>query len=364
MILSITDMIMSRSFHQYLARHRAARNWSQHELARRAGLSRAAISAIENDRVIPSTAAALALATAVGCRVEELFGVGVVPQVAPEWAWPRTTDPWPFWRATVGMRTLLYPVERTAVGSLAAHGIARGAANEIQDQGDPARVLVLAGCDPAAGLLRTDVLEATGVEVLPLVRSSRHALDLLRQGLVHVAGIHLSSGISQGNVAAVRKFLGSGYTLLRVARWQEGIAFAPNLRLRTIREAAAAKLRWVAREEGSGARECLDGLFRGRRHAAGRFTHVASDHVGVVEAVRTGWAQAGIAVRLCAVEAGLGFLTVREEDYDLCYRADLQNDPRIEALRRSVQSHRFRRCLGDLPGYCVDATGTVVHVSS
>jgi molybdate-binding protein/DNA-binding XRE family transcriptional regulator len=357
-------MIMSGQFQQHVQRHRRRRNWSQEELARRAGLSRAAISAIETGRVVPSTAAALALATAIECRVEELFSIGVPAATAPTWAWPRPADPWPFWRATVAARTRLYPVERTAVGSLPADGIARGAADELVDHGDSARVIVLAGCDPAVGLLRTEVLDATGFEVLPLVRSSRRALDLLREGLVHVAGLHLNSGTSNGNADAVRTSLGPGYTLLRVTQWEEGIAFAPHLRLRTVGEAAAAKLRWVAREEGSGARDCLDAIFRGRRRPAGPFAHVAADHLGVVETIRSGWAEAGVTVRLCATEAGLGFLTARRAAYDLCYRTALHDDPCIRALRRSVQSKHFRRQLAGLPGYRVDATGALCRVSA
>ena len=62
------------------------RGWSQEELARLSGLSRAGVSAIETGRLIPSAAAALALAAALGCRVEDLFRLhGAEPQQAA-WA--------------------------------------------------------------------------------------------------------------------------------------------------------------------------------------------------------------------------------------------------------------------------------------
>ncbi len=41
------------SIENHLREHRARRGWSQEELARRAGLSRAGISAIETDRLVP-----------------------------------------------------------------------------------------------------------------------------------------------------------------------------------------------------------------------------------------------------------------------------------------------------------------------
>ena len=54
---------------------RLGRGWSQAELAQRAGISRAAVSAIEIERLVPSVAAALALAEAFGCRVDALFSL-------------------------------------------------------------------------------------------------------------------------------------------------------------------------------------------------------------------------------------------------------------------------------------------------
>ena len=49
---------------------RTAREWSQAELAERAGISRAAVSAIEGERLSPSVATALALAAIFECSVE------------------------------------------------------------------------------------------------------------------------------------------------------------------------------------------------------------------------------------------------------------------------------------------------------
>lgn len=51
---------------------RIARGWSQAELAQRAGVSHAAVSAIEGQRLVPSVPAALA--RVLESSVEELFG--------------------------------------------------------------------------------------------------------------------------------------------------------------------------------------------------------------------------------------------------------------------------------------------------
>src|SRR5581483_1536200 len=103
---------------------RLDRGWSQAELAQRAGISRAAISAIEINRLVPSVAAALSLAKALCCSVEDLFGAGGAERAGEwVWAWSPSQDPCRFWHATVGRRTLLYPVETTAAGALEHDGV-------------------------------------------------------------------------------------------------------------------------------------------------------------------------------------------------------------------------------------------------
>lgn len=357
---------MSERIHNRVQEYRTARGWSQEELARRTNLSRAAVSAIEIGRVVPSTAAALALGAAFGCRVEDLFTLGNPTTRAAErtWAWPPTSAPQRFWRATVGDRTLTYPVERTFLGTVPCDGIERAGVREAHAQADPERTLVIAGCDPAVGLLAAKLAREADVRTLPLIRSSRRALELLRSGLVHVAGIHLEDGeCPGGNERAVREVLGTGHTILRLARWQEGVALTPSLGMKTIRQVVAANVRWVGREPGSGARRCLDSIIKDHRPLPKGYHHVAADHTGVVETIRTGWAQAGVCVRLPAAEAGLDFLVAREENYDLCYRSDLEHDPRIRALVRAVRSPSFRRSLEDLPGYDPSETGAVVSVA-
>lgn len=326
--------------------------WSQDELARRAGLSRPAVSAIETGRVVPSVAAAMALAAAFDCRVEDLFALeGSKSQAATEWAWEPAADPCPFWRASLGDRILLYPFEPTSAGVLPPDGFRRGRNDERYGSADPARTLVVAACDPAMGLFAAEMERTASIRVLPLVRSSQAALALLRDGLVHVAGLHLRDpdGAS-GNERAAREGLGPGYTLVRVSRWQEGIALGTGLEITSVSQALRAKLRWVGREEGSGARRCLDSIL-GRRPRPLGYDRIAHDHTSVVETIRTGWAEAGVCIRLPAASAGLRFLTIQEEDYDFCYRTDSEGDPRIQALLQVVRSRSLRTYLDELPGY-------------
>lgn len=327
--------------------HRQPRGWSQDQLAAKAGISRAAVSAIEIQRLVPSVAAALALAAALDCTVEELFGSDRGQAEERVWAWLPRSDPCRFWRARVGGRVLQYPSEPTVAGILPHDGLFHGGTYQLTRETNPERTLVMASCDPAAGLLAQEYDHATGFRLIPLQRSSREALELLRRGLVDVAGIHLATAASaQGNARAARAVLGGGYLHLRFATWEDGLAMRATTRASSVTSLLRSKARWVGREMGAGARACQDEVL-GKRRVPRR---IARDHRDVAEAIRCDWADVGVCLRVVAEEAGLKFMKVREEAYDLCVSASLAADPRVSKLIAVIRSPAFQ-ALFPLPGY-------------
>jgi molybdate-binding protein/DNA-binding XRE family transcriptional regulator len=352
-IIAMNDRIIANS----VQGRRRAREWSQADLAERAGISRAAVSAIEGARLSPSVATALALAAVFECSVEELFGRGGISQLqASQWAWTPRSESSRYWEAEVGPRRLLYPVEAITLNPTPHDGIWQHGV--LHDRAAVAKsTLIMASCDPAAGLLAAEYARASGFRLLVFPRGGRAALDLLRQRLVHVAGLHYSTTETpnrNGEVMRAR-YAGDG-RMLRLATWEAGIALAPEDRSRSVESVARRPLRWAARETGSAARECLDGLL-GQKAFAGR---EVDGHAAVAEAVRAGWAEAGVCVRFSAAEAGLNFLPVRRETLDLCFPAAFQNDPRLQALARLLRGRACRHLLSELPGYDARETGEIL----
>ena len=333
---------------------RLAHQWSQADLAERAGISRAAVSAIEGERLSPSVATALALAGVFECSVEELFGRGGISKThGPEWAWAPRGESSRYWEAEIGHRRLLYPVEAMALNPTPHDGVWQNGV--LRDSGSAAETtLAMASCDPAAGLLAAEYARASGFRLLVFPRGGRAALELLRRRLVHVAGLHYSTEAAPDrNAETVRAQFGGDCRLLRVAKWESGVALAADDRSRSAESVARRPLRWAARESGSAARECLDELL-GKRRFAGR---EVNGHAAVAEAVRAGWAEAGVCARFSAAEAGLNFLPVRTETLDLCFPAAFQHDPRIQALVRLLHDRACRRLISELPGYDARETG-------
>jgi molybdate-binding protein/transcriptional regulator with XRE-family HTH domain len=341
-----------------LSQHRSARGWSQADLAGASATSRTEVSGIETGRLVPSVAVALRIATALGESVETLFG-SPPSRPAVSWAWPPPEGAdHRVWRAAVNGRLLTYPIEPTAAGAIPHDGISssRGV-NAIASDARPDRTLVLAGCDPLVGLLVRDIAARHGVRVLPLLRSSMQALSLLQQGLVHVAGVHLTHRSDESaNDHAVHSRLGPGYCLIHQLRWEAGVAFATGRRERSLGALLRANLRWVNREEGSAARRAFDALLGSRRHPKG-YAHVVSDHRAVAATISSGWAEAGVCVRPAAAEAGLSFIPLQQEAYELCIAQSLLDDPRVAALTATLRSTYYRRIIGDVPGCRSGETG-------
>ena len=337
---------------------RLARAWSQMELAKRAGISRTAVSAIEGERLSPSVATALALAAVFECSVEELFGSTKTAMVSnPVWAWMPRAETSRYWEAAANGHLRLYPVEAMTLNPTPHDGVWQ---NGVLREGGPSiaeKTLVMACCDPAAGLLAAEYARESGFRLLVFPRGGRVALELMRQGLVHVAGLHYSTEDQPGrNAQMVREQAGSNCNLLRAAKWEAGIALASGDRSRSADSVARRRLRWAAREPGSAARECLDELMKGRR-LVGREVR---GHAAVAEAVCSGWAGAGVCVRFSAEEAGLCFLPVRTEALDLCFQSATQHDPRIQALVRLLRARAYRRLVSELPGYDARQTGEML----
>jgi putative molybdopterin biosynthesis protein len=340
---------------------RIERGLTQACLADRAGISRTAVTAIEGARLVPSVAAALSLATALNCTVEELFGESSARSGTSEWAWPpKKPSSW-YWQAEVSGKILKYPASTTGMLTPLPDSPTKVWPDSSQKMSDVAReTLVLACCDPAAGLLASQYHAVTGMRLIVIPRSSSQSVELLRQGLVHMAGLHLSTvDKPDGNAEMVRSRLGTDYELLRLSQWQEGIALANTSTHRSVRSVLSAKLTWIGREEGSGARQCMDQLLRDRRTPR----CIAANHAGVATAIQSGWADAGVCVQLVTEEAGLRFLPVQEESYDVCYSKSLAGDRRLKAFLNVVRSNTYRRLLGDLPGYNAANTGCVKSVT-
>src|SRR5690606_10836312 len=124
--------------------------------------------------------------------------------------------------------------------------------------------LVVAGCDPALGLLTAATEDIAGSSVLPVAACSKDALQWLRKRWVQVAGCHLEDPASgEFNLPALRKLLpGEDLCVFTFAEWEEGFVVREGnpMGVREVADLLNPKLRYLNRESGSGSRALLDQL--------------------------------------------------------------------------------------------------------
>ena len=366
-----------------LVRARTARALTQTELARRAGISRQALGAIESGAYHPGVAIALRLARELGASVESLFG-GIDDETGAvvEAGWfADLRRPAPA-QSRVAVTLARVRGKVVAVEQPAAHLTLAPAAGLLQrarrrradvatfqlpDEIDS--TLLMAGCDPAAALLIGWLARRRSpVHAVTLPCSSREALRALLDGRAHVAGVHLRDQKSgEYNRAPISRALGRRRaTVVNFARWELGLATASGnpLAIRGFADLERPGVRIVNREDGSGARSALDQALgelgiQSERIAGYRFE--VGGHLEVAAAIAAGLADAGVTIRLGADTYGLHFLPYRDERYDLVIMDEESESPPIRAMLDALNSRRFAREISQLCAYDTEQMGQVIR---
>lgn len=376
-------------FSNHLKSLRTQKGFSQGELAGRAGITRQAVSSIESNLYLPTTAVALRLASVLACRVEDLFSlaqaeetiegtlIGRLPQSETRTQSIRVKV------STIGKRTVVRPV--TDLGEQLSFAVP--ADGYISDTyGKPSRATVrvklsrdrgailqeisVAGCDPAiflAGEHLRRQKDQTTVVGWPM--GSMAALQALQRGEVHVAGLHLFDPTTgESNMPFLRRSLkGSGYEVVTFATWEEGFMVRRDnpLSIRTAADLAEPTVTLINREEGSGARLLLDQRLRASEieptHVQG-YDRIVSSHLEVARAIAERQADVGIGIRSAAQFFGLDFVPLQTARYDLVIpKPYLQSHPTLAHLFETIVSRPFRHEIEALGGYDTSETGKV-HV--
>jgi putative molybdopterin biosynthesis protein len=351
---------------------RQGRGFSQQQLARMAGVSRQAVSAVESGLSDPSLRVALALSRALGMTVEEVFG-----QVTPE---PRI-DARPLGviggggarvsLAQVGDSFVAVPLSgaaATSSGFVPAAGLADesdGQRNRptraVRPLGPPRPTLIVAGCDPAFPLLEVPLgLLDPPLALLWWQCPSHDALELAATGLVHAAGSHLRDQSGDYNVEPTRKLFPQGADIIGFSSWREGLVLRPDIagNVSDLADVAKAGLRLVNRQSGSEARLVLDRELARLGIDAGQlrgYDTKATGHLQVASAIAAGLADAGIANEPAALAYGLAFIPLAKERFDIIIPPAHAATREVQGLLRALRSRWLRDQLASLPGY--DPTG-------
>jgi DNA-binding XRE family transcriptional regulator len=336
------------------ARIRAARErrgWSQAELADRAGVSRQLVGALEAGRHVPNVTAAMAIATALGSTVEELFGP------TSDRPTPVTGDPLSPGTAVslgrVGTELVAIPAaHRTA--SSEAWALTDGVVDEdgavsLVDTG-PFEGLVIAGCDPAVALIAGLVERRTRHRIVAFHASTARSIKTLASGHAHAAVVHGPAGALPAPPLPVRRW--------HLARWQVGLASGRGKGVPTVDEIAERRLRVVQRDEGAGTQQAFTrALARiGAKPAPGP---IAEGHIDVARRVAAG-APVGVTMEAASRSFDLRFCPLETHEVELWVDQRWADLPEVTAVVETLNSPALRSRLGFIGGYELTDTGARV----
>jgi putative molybdopterin biosynthesis protein len=366
---------------------RQAVGLSQGDLAKRCGLTRQAISAIEAGQYIPNTTVAIRLARALGCTVEEVFRLPEeLPRVEAEWLGEQPAASGGRTRirlARVGERLLARPLTGIMAAFTPADGLTVAATpgprtprqvggRVVVELLVDARLLdhtvVVLGCDPALAVLGAALTRR--YPALRLVwepQSSLAALRMLTRGEAHAAGVHLWDQESGDcNLPSVqRERAGRHLLIVTLSEWQQGLLVARGnpKGISGPGDLARPDVTLVNRDTGSGSRTLLDAWLR----AAGilpsevrGYAREVPTQLAVGETVDSGTADVGPGILAVARMLALDFVPLQRERYDLVIPLEFLNTPSVQALLEVAVSPPFRGELEALGGYDTSRTGTVV----
>jgi len=370
----------TRRVENRLGQIRKSRGVSAADLARRVDVSRQTIYAIEAGTYVPNTEVALNLARELEVTIDDLFSLQEGSQKSPEsMATELLSAETPVKGQTVricqlGSRWVSVPVSASPYYMPEADGIIKrtgktGRADLVVFAKEEAaqKRLVLAGCDPATGLLSRMVEKISGVEIVSAAASSKLALTWLSEGKVHIAGSHLEDPkTGEFNLPFIRKhFPDEDFIVVTFARWEEGLVLAPGnpKGVRKVEDLARKNVRFVNREPGSGSRGLLDKLLEKSGMDAQKvqgYERIAFGHLAAAYCVLSGDADACLATRSAAQTFGLDFIALRSERYDLVMRRRTAELPAAKAFLDVLQRATLRRKLEVLAGYDTSQTGMLV----
>jgi excisionase family DNA binding protein len=213
-------------------------------------------------------------------------------------------------------------------------------------------------------------LRESGSKLATLAVGSEAGLARLTAGETLAAAIHLHAlddPAADENVAAMKARSDlQDAVLIGFCRREQGFLVAPGnpRKLASIEDVLRAKARVALRPEGAGAQLLLLALLN-RANASldaleqGPVCPTGSD---TAQAIRSRRADVGVATRSVANSAGLDFVPIVWEPFDLVMRQRDYFRPPMQALMAFLRSDDFRTRAGELGGFDVSGAGEVRFV--
>jgi len=232
---------------------------------------------------------------------------------------------------------------------------------------------------PIVGGSQDDLLEwalrESGSALASLNEGTMRGVDRLTRGEVVATAIHFHGdelgGTAAGdpNIAAVRAIPGlHDAVLVGVVRREQGLLVASGnpKQLQSLQDALASGAIVAMRQNGAGAQLLLEELLTRIGAAVKDLRRLEPPRLtgpDLAAAIRAGSADCGIATRAAANAAGLDFVPLLWESFDLLMRQRSFFRPAMQALIGFLRGERLKQRAADLSGYDTTPAGQIRYAA-
>ncbi len=238
----------------------------------------------------------------------------------------------------------------------------------LPDTSKSKSVVLMGSHDLALNQLARHLHEEAGLELLVLPVGSLDGLVALRQGIAHLTGCHLLDVESgEYNLPYIRHiFPDRAMSVVTLAHRTQGLMVAPAnpRRIHGIEDLLHGGVVFVNRNRGSGTRLWLDKKLAQLGLPPERilgYNQEASTHTAAAQLVRSRRADAALGLEAAALAAGLDFIPLFQERFDLVLPQQQLADPKLGVILDYLQSAIFRQATGALGGYETGHSGELLN---
>ncbi len=184
-----------------------------------------------------------------------------------------------------------------------------------------------------------------------------------------IAGAHLIDNESgEFNIPFIKRLMpNETVVLMNLVQRVQGLMVAPGnpKRITGIGDLNRPDITFVNRQKGSGTRMLLDShlLRLGIQPSEiSGYEREESTHIAVATVVAQGQADVALGAQSAADVAGLDFLPLVKERYDLICLHETFERPSVQRIREVLCNEGFRRMISSMPGYDLSETGNITTV--
>ena len=233
------------------------------------------------------------------------------------------------------------------------------------------RLRVAASHDLALGALADALPGGMGLSLELSFMGSLHALKEFCEDRADIAGFHVPiSGCATLDTKLFLKWLRARRDrLIRFVDRDQGLILPRGnpQHVKTLRDIAAKRLRFVNRQRGSGTRLLIDQMIVDGSMDSSAINGYRTEeftHAAVAATVASGGADAGFGLRAAAAEYQLAFVPLVRERYFLAVRVKELESPAVARLIEALSGPTLVRVVRPLLGYQIVAAGSILNVDA